>query len=386
MRKWVISFLVLLLSTGTALAVIFMILTDDCDDATIVRRVYDQQDVVQFRQKLDEFKKKLHPLKEKDFIALFGKSQAKLAKTYAMPVAQSRGLGLSGLRYSEPKLNKNHTEFYVIKDVAGLEVFYQTDGETPAAVVFYFPVDKDFPKLTNDNLAKRLSWDEDHLKKLLAFFEKRMGEVLPWEVDQKELAKLHQGDFAVDAKAKLKAWIESGKVLGYTYHHKEGSNEWYWYRPNGTTARLASRGATNGQDGLPVEFFWYHEDGFSELRKETFGYRTGKLTSRRWCQLKNTFNIRYESSGTWCWYGRDGKPVRQEWDDNGDGIPDWYVTKEDNIDHVFDRNAMEKRKPLKIEESWAINPRMIPEESRIPDQPDLRVPIYRKGIGKPAKK
>jgi len=51
-----------------------------------------------------------------------------------------------------------------------------------------------------------------------------------------------------------------------------------------------------------------------------------------------------------------------------------------------DSKAMEKRKPLKIEDSWAISPKLIPEESRILDQPELRVPIRRKAGAAPAKK
>jgi hypothetical protein len=383
MRNLVIASMVLLLSAGSAPAGIERILWDDCDDATIVRAVHEQKDVVKFQQKLDDFEKKLFPLKEKDFIALFGKSQAKPPKTYAMPVAQSRGLVLSGLRSGDPKDNKDHTEFYVIKDVAALEVWYQINGESPAAVIFYFPTDKDFPKLTNDNLAKRLAWDDDHFKKLVAHFDKRMVEVFPWEIDQKELARLHEGDFAVDAKTKLEAWIESGKKLGYTYKHEKGSKDWRWYRADGKEARVAYQYGSVDGDGPPQFFIWKHEGG-GELRSESFSNPSGELTNRRWCRPKTTLNIRYESPSNWCWYGKDGKPVREEWDDNGDGIPDWYITKEDKIEHVGDRKAMEKRKPLKLEESWAINPKLIPEESRISDQPDLRVPIRRK-VDKPTK-
>jgi len=383
MRRLVLSSIFVLLLADSSPAVIYMFLEDEFDDRALVRAVHEEKEVVKFRQKLDDFENKLLPLKEKDFIALFGKPQEKPAKLYAMPVAQPRGFGLSGLRYGDEKMNKDHTEFYVIKDVAALEVYYQINGESPAAIVFYFPTDKDFPKLTKDNLAKRLSWDDAHLKQLQAHFEKRLIEVFPWEIDAKELARLHEGDFAVDAKTKLEAWIESGKKLGYKYQHKEDSDYWYWYRADSTLARFASRGAN---DGPPVQFYWHHDDGRGELRKEEFTYRSGRLTSRRWCHHKTGSNIRYESPGTWCWYGGDGKPVRQEWDDNGDGIPDWYITKADNIDHVGDSKAMEKRKPLKIEDSWAISPKLIPEESRILDQPELRVPIRRKAGAAPAKK
>jgi hypothetical protein len=384
MRKLAISSVILLLSAGSAPAPIWTTLPDDCDDVGIVWDVKKQKDVMQSREKLNGFKKKLYPLKEKDFIALFGKAQDKLAKAYAMPAAQDREVLESGIYVPSPP-SKGHTEFYVIKDVAAVEVGYNRDGESPKAVVIYFPTDKDFPKLTYANVAKRLAWDEDHLKKLLANFEQRMVEVYPWEIDQKELAKFHEGDFAVDAKVKLEAWIESGKKLGYDYRHKEGSNNWYWYRPDGKLARRAS-GARN--DGPPDWFICYHEDGVSNLRKEeSFRSTTGELlTYRQWYQPKNPFRIRVESASAWCWYGKDGKAIHAEWDDNGDGIPDWYMTKEDNLERGFYFGEQKKGKPLKIENSWAINPKLIPEESRISDQPELRVPIRRKVADKPVKK
>jgi len=54
-----------------------------------------------------------------------------------------------------------------------------------------------------------------------------------------------------------------------------------------------------------------------------------------------------------------------EWDDNSDGIPDWVSLNGND----------EERKRVVIQESWAINPKFIPEESQIPDQKERRVPI-----------
>ena len=189
------------------------------------------------------------------------------------------------------------------------------------------------------------------------------------EIDQKELAKFQRGDYDLDAKAKLEAWIESGKKLGYTYTHKEGSSDWYWYRPDGKMARYASHGGN--RDIPPVWFIWYREDGVSQLRKDFILISDlGKSeTSSVWFRANGKTKIRDESTNYWYWYDKNGKAVRNEWDDNGDGIPDWYLTTEDDA---------EKRKLLKIEDSWAINPKLIPEECRISDQPDLRVPIRRK--------
>src|SRR5439155_26388156 len=54
-----------------------------------------------------------------------------------------------------------------------------------------------------------------------------------------------------------------------------------------------------------------------------------------------------------------------ERDDNGDGIPDWYGT-----------GSNDKGRRLRaLDQSWAIYPELIPVESRIPDQPDRRVPL-----------
>jgi hypothetical protein len=375
MRILALTLVAFLVASSPALAVRFLLLDDELDDIQLVRQAQDQPAVKPLWEKIDEYQGGLLRLKERDFIALFGKAQAKPAKTFAMPVSQSRVLRLSGIRYADPARNKDHRDFYVIKDVAALEVYYHIDGESPGVVILYFPAGKDFPRLGKDNLEKRLAWDADHLRRLRAHTEARMAEVFPWVVDREELVKLQAGDYSADAASKLRAWVESGKTLGYTYRHAEGSNDWSWYRPDGRLARRAHRGAA---DGPPVQFFWLHENG-AELRKETFGYRTGELESRRWCRAEGFFNIRYETRDTWCWYGKDGKVVRQEWDDNGDGIPDWYMTGEDGIAHVFDRQAMEKRKALKVADSWAVNSELIPADSRIPDQPALRVPVRRRG-------
>ncbi|HEV3145264.1 MAG TPA: hypothetical protein VGZ47_15340 [Gemmataceae bacterium] len=350
-----------------------MLLNDDFDERTIVSTVHEEKSVVQAREEIGAFKKKLLSLKENDFVTLFGKSQPMPPKTYAMPLAQPRMLTLSGLRHKDPKLNKNHTESYIIKDVAGLEVWYSINGQSPAAIVIYFPVDKDFPKFDGRNLEKRLAWDKDHFKKLQTWLEKRRVEIFPWEIDEKELEKLNAGDFAVDAKTKLAAWIESGKKNGYDYRHS--SDAWEWYSQNGKLIRRAYR--TGGGD-FPLEFAWYQADGRTEFRKEVFNHNTGNLWSRVWRRPGTDLPTRSEGHNQWCWYDNDGKPIRVEWDTNGDGIPDWFVIGDDDIKSFPDWKEMEKkRKPLKVEDSWAINPKLIPPDSRISDQPDLRVPIRR---------
>jgi hypothetical protein len=374
MRALAAALSALLLIGSPAYAVVFLMLDDEFDDGVLVSDAQDRPAVKSSRAKIDQFEKGLLRLRERDFVTLFGRPLPKPARTYAMPVAQARGLGLSGLRYGDPAMNKDHTDFYVVPGVAALEVYFGIDGESPAAIVLYFAADKDFPKLTRDNLDERLAWDADRLKRLEAHTAARLTEVFPWEVDRAELTKLEAGDYETNAARKLKAWIESGQALGYTYQHADGADDWSWYGPDGRMVRRASR-SSGGVD--PVVFEWFHPTG-GELRKEEYGYRSGELQTRRWCRATGE-NIRYETRDTWCWYGPDGRPVRQEWDDNGDGLPDWYVTAADGIAHVFDRNALEKRRSLKLADSWAVHPELIPEDSRVSDQPDLRIPIRRRG-------
>ena len=371
MRTFAIAVSTLLLMPGPSPAVIFVLLEDEFDDRGLVDEVRDRPAVKKHEEALEAFREKLYRLKEKDLIAFFGPAQRMPAKTYAMPVAQHRGLGLSGLTYEGAK---RHTDFYAVKDVVGLEVYYGNDGETPMAVVFYFPVDKDFPKLTADNLDKRLAWDQDHLDRLLKHYEQRRPDVFPWEIDREELARFHQGDFSVDAAKKLEAWFATAKALGYTYKYVENIRGHHWYGSDGRLVRSATHGRPGGPPGV---FTWHRsEPNQSEIRQESF--ETPTHIGRRWQRPNGPGNIRWESPSIWHWYGLDGsKPVRMEWDDNGDGIPDWYVTGDDGTGYTLDEKAIAKRKPLKVEASWAVDPKLIPEASRIPDQPDLRLPLRR---------
>ncbi len=90
LRKLAISSVILLFGAGPAPGEFDKFLPDKCDDDKIVWGVHEQKDVVQFRQKLDEFRKDLLRLKERDFVALFGAPRAKPAITYAMPICQRR--------------------------------------------------------------------------------------------------------------------------------------------------------------------------------------------------------------------------------------------------------------------------------------------------------
>ena len=368
MRRMTLILFVFGLFAGNASASILIFLGDDFDKVKQVVAAANDPAVKTYSADLDRLKQRLRLLKERDVIALFGKPVPQPAKTFAMPVAQPRGLGLSGLRHTDPKKNKDHDEFYRVGDTAGLRIYYALDGVTPTAIVVYFRADNSFPKLTRDNLKDRLGWDRMRLKQFTEHLDRRRAAVFVWEVDPAAEKKLYRDDFSRDAKAKLAAWKASGKKLGLRYQHEPGTHRHRWYRPDGTLAREAYAG--HGRS-VPTTFIWRHKDGKSEFRSENGGNLT--ITSWRWCRPGTTHNIRYEtgdSSGHpshWSWYDTKGKLVRSEWDSNGDGVPDRFAEDpEGKVD-----------KPLRVEQSWAVHPRLIPKECRIPDQPERRVPLRR---------
>jgi hypothetical protein len=388
-----LSLLVGAIVNGKTYGQAILIIADDFDDSEAVWKVHNHKDVVKCRQALDDFGKKLRRLKDTDMVALFGESQSKSAKTYAMPVAENRGYMMPGA-ISSDSVARN--DFHIVKDIVGLSVDYESaafplDFDHPSRIRFYFPVDKSFTRLTEENLQARLAWDENQFKKLIAFYDKRMMEVFPWEIDQKELAKAQMGDFAINAKTKLDAWIASGKKLGYDCGHKDDAYlSWNW--PNGKKARSALRDDYNGPT---LKFVWYQENGLDISREERFDSKTDNLVERSWYRpAPNNKKSRSEAIGWWCWwywYDKDGRCVRAEWDDNGDGIPDRYLTKEDDIVQFREEKLYEmptqkrliaKRKALKLEDSWAVNPKLIPEECRVPDEPDRRVPIRKRELPK----
>ena len=341
---------------------IIMLLHDEFDDRDMVLACRDVKEVKEFGRKMDELKKRLYPLRERDFVALFGKSSAMPAVTYAMPVAQSRGLALSGIRFADEKLNKDHTEFYQVGPVAGIQVYYGITG-SPAAILFYFVADDAFARLGKNNLDKRLAWDQQRWHRLVEYFEKRRARIFVWEVDTQAEKKFFQNDHDRSMKTKLESWLASGKKMGYRLEivkDSAGSNNYSWYRADGTLARNAH---SFGKSDFPHTFLWYHTDGKQRIRDEWGGDHTNCW---RWCRPDNGANIRYETGNpsTWTWYDKNGNEIRQEGDDNGDGIPDW-----------FSSGRKGKHQDLPLDKSWAVHPELIPEECRIPDQPDRRVPI-----------
>lgn len=167
-RNFLATLVALTCLVTSARAVIFFSLDDEFDDAWLVLSVRENEAVNAFRRSLDRAEAALRCRTQPEIEKLLGRSCKKPRKTYAMPVAQARRVGISGLRATG---SKDHQEFYPIQDFAGLEVYYVNDS--PLAVFFFLKPDEHFSKLTGKNLAKRLDWDREQFTKLVRFVADR---------------------------------------------------------------------------------------------------------------------------------------------------------------------------------------------------------------------
>jgi hypothetical protein len=324
---------VLCLLANPGRAVIHTLLTDEFDDWDQVHAVAEFEEVKALGQEMDVLKGRLRRLKERDIEALFGRPTPKTEKTFAMPVPQPRGLGLSGLRHGDPKMNKAHTEFYTVGQSAAIEVYYGIDGVSPQAVLVYLRVDGEFPRLTKDNLARRLAWERERLAKLNCLFEERRAAVFRWEIDPEAEKAQYQGMESGDLADKLQAMLRWGEKQGYQLKHRPASGErtprWEWFDKGRLMAEAYHDRGYKGDEGKPSLFVLFRPDG-SRLRADG-GWPS--LNAVRWYREGGKTMVRYEGGSmgkecwrptTWCWYGKDGKAIHSEWDTNGDGIPDRY--------------------------------------------------------------
>ncbi len=378
-RRFLFAVAIIAVPAATASASIIISFDDPFDKTAIVNQVIDDPRVKTFHEHLTAFKKKLLPLKPRDFEALFGKPVAKPDKKYAFPTAERRALGLSGLRYADEKMNKDHTDFHVVGEHAALEVWYGIDGETVAAIVVFLKPDKQFIVLDDaDKLGQRLGWDRDKFQKLVWHYERQRASVFVWEIDDKARKQL-QGVDSPDFAEKLKAWKKWGEAeslkLDYRLPDANSSPHWRWHDAKGKLVTEVMTGET-GADAKPHQFHVLHANG-NPLREE---WGDTHLQSVRW-QTPELKNIRYDTGcmvngrwqgSSWTWWNQKEKTVRVERDDNDDGIPDWV--KEGPADKDSKDLKVER---LTIEKSWAINPELIPKECRVPDQAARRVPIRR---------
>ena len=375
MRTMSLAVVLLVVFTMTAYGVIFTSSTDECDDVTEIRAVASEKDVVAFRKEIDAVRARLLKFKERDIEALFGESIPKPEKTYAMPIAQHRGFGLSGRRYGDAERNRDHTEFYVTGQAA-LEVYYSIDGTSPSCILIYFRADETFPRLTGDNINERLAWDRIRLDEFKTQLEQRRSKVFVWEVDVKKEKDLYAELFQLDLKSKLDAWTAHGEQSGYQLRIRKDSDgrssRWKWYDKAG---KLVLEARCEGKvDTLPRSFRWYHADGRSVRRTEYTGGQKS-ITCWWWCHAGSTSRFRSEFSqlghwrpDRWSWGGGDAGDVhRQEWDDNEDGIPDWFSESGDGY----------VQRHLPPSDSWALHPRLIPQAYRIQNQANRCVPVRR---------
>jgi hypothetical protein len=143
-------------------------LWDQADDFDLILAAADHPAVTTSREDLDRVERWILVRQLPEIERTLGKPVPRPAdRVYAMPVAQPRVIMLSGLRYTDEKLNKHHTDFHPVGDVGAVEIRYGIGGERPAAVVVYLAVDEAFPKLTEENLARRVAWDRRRFRELV---------------------------------------------------------------------------------------------------------------------------------------------------------------------------------------------------------------------------
>jgi hypothetical protein len=146
-RSMWLSLVVLAAVASSSRAVIFLVIDDPVDDRELVDAVSGQKPVKEFAAEIKALEDTLLANDKAKIEQLLGKPVPKPGKDYAIPVAQHRHFGVSGIRYGDEKMNKDHTDYYAIGDFAGVEIRYGINGTSPQFAVLYFKVDDTFPKL-----------------------------------------------------------------------------------------------------------------------------------------------------------------------------------------------------------------------------------------------
>lgn len=151
-----------------------LIFLDDIDDYRFVRDVVEQEPVKAQGRELKVLGERLLKLERPALHKLLGAPVPKPPKAYALPLAEQRAIGLSGLRRTDDdRPDEHYINFHPIGDYAAVEVYYgRTEtGNEPVAVRFYLRCDDDFARLNADNLDRRLTWEWERLAKLGKFLE-----------------------------------------------------------------------------------------------------------------------------------------------------------------------------------------------------------------------
>ena len=128
-------------------AVIILMIDDPVDDHALVDAVSGQKPVKKFAAEIEALERTLLANDKEKIEKLLGTPAPKPVKDYAIPVGQHRVFAISGRRYADEKMNKDHTAYYPIGDFAGIEVRYGVNGTSPQFAVLYLKVDDAFPKL-----------------------------------------------------------------------------------------------------------------------------------------------------------------------------------------------------------------------------------------------
>jgi hypothetical protein len=142
-----LSVALLAVIVACAPADVIMMIHDDVDDYALIRAVSGQKPVKDFCAEIDSLDRLVCANNREKIEKALGKPAERPGKGYAMPVAQHRMFALSGIRYADEKLNRDHQEYYPIGDSGGIEVWYGINGESPQIALLYFKMDESFPKL-----------------------------------------------------------------------------------------------------------------------------------------------------------------------------------------------------------------------------------------------
>jgi hypothetical protein len=186
-----LSLIALAAAASVSRAPILVNIGDPVDDIALVYAVSGQEPVKEFAAEIKALEKTLLANDKKRIEKLLGKPGRGPGKDYALPVGQHRKFMISGLRYDDPKMNKDHTAYYPIGDFANIGVRYGVDGTSAQFAVLYFKVDNAFPKLKKlereghqetdrdpvTNIAERLKWDHEKFAKVKKYIEERSRQI-----------------------------------------------------------------------------------------------------------------------------------------------------------------------------------------------------------------
>jgi len=186
-RSMWLSIIVLAVVASVGRAPILFNIGDPVDDIALVYAVSGQEPVKEFAAEIEALEKTLLANDKERIEKLLGKPGPRPEKDCALPVGQRRKFMISGLRYDDPKMNKDHMAYYSVGDFASIAVRYGINGTSPQFAVLYFKVDNAFPKLKKlereghqetgrdsvTNIAERLKWDQEKFAKLKKYIEER---------------------------------------------------------------------------------------------------------------------------------------------------------------------------------------------------------------------